>query len=124
MTLLHDVGTRDSQSLDTAAGQVDDSVSPRVQAALLSLVAGGAIVLCDDVERPTRGELVFAAAQSTAALVAFAVRHGSGFLQVALPGPRCDQLGLIPQCGADRAGLQQCVTVDAKAAIGTGISAH
>jgi 3,4-dihydroxy-2-butanone 4-phosphate synthase len=124
MTLLHDVGISDTRCAGTVAVNADGAASTRLNAAILSLAAGGAVVLCDDVECPTRGELVFAAAQSTAALVAFAVRHGSGFLQVALPGPRCDQLGLIPQCGADRAGLQQCVTVDAKAAIGTGISAH
>jgi 3,4-dihydroxy-2-butanone 4-phosphate synthase len=100
MTLLRDVGTPDRPCVDTFAGPADSS-SARMQTALLKLAAGGMIVLCDDTERPTRGELVFAASGSTTALVAFAVRRGSGFLQVALPGPRCDQLGLAPQCGAD-----------------------
>ena len=123
MTTLHDVRTPDRPCVDIIAGRVDSAASTRVQTALLKLAAGGMIVLCDDAERPTRGELVFAASESTSALVAYGVRRGSGFLQVALPGPRCDQLGLGPQCGADRAGLQLCVTVDAKVSIGTGISA-
>jgi 3,4-dihydroxy-2-butanone 4-phosphate synthase len=123
MTTLHDLRTPDRPPVDTIAGQLDSDASTSLQTALLKLAAGGMIVLCDDTERPTRGELVFAASESTAALVAYAVRRGSRFLQVALPGPRCDQLGLGPQCGADFAGLQLCVTVDAKSSIGTGISA-
>lgn len=122
MTLLDDVATTNLVRVDTYAREMA-AIAPRLQSALDDLAAGKIVMLCDDSERPARAELVFAASASTAALVAFAVRHGSGFLQVALPSQRCDQLGLIPQCGADRMGLPQCVTVDARARVGTGISA-
>lgn len=125
MTLLDEIGT-----LVDGYAETIDVVEPsggaraaRIRIAVEALADGRAVVLCDDAVDPTRGEVVFAAAAATAALVAFAVRRGSGFLQVALPDTRCDQLGLTSQCGADRGGLQLCVTVDVKNSNGTGISA-
>jgi 3,4-dihydroxy 2-butanone 4-phosphate synthase/GTP cyclohydrolase II len=70
--------------------------------------------------------LVAAAEGVTTQLVAFLVRHTSGFLCVALPETECDRLDLPLLC-ASRAtdGLRDafCVTVDAARGIGTGISA-
>ena len=71
------------------------------------------------------GGIVFAASRADVAHTAFAVRHSSGLLCVALPAQRCDRLGLPPMHPrAHRpAGAVPCVTVDAAVGVTTGISA-
>jgi 3,4-dihydroxy 2-butanone 4-phosphate synthase/GTP cyclohydrolase II len=71
------------------------------------------------------GHLVFAADVVDVAVMAFAVRHTSGFLCVALPASRCDQLKLPPMwpTNAGRSGMAYTVAVDASHGISTGISA-
>ena len=66
----------------------------------------------------------FAAEAATPELLAFTVRHTSGYVRVALPGTECDRLNLPPMChregdgssAADRVAVDWCGT-------GTGISA-
>lgn len=74
------------------------------------------------------GELVFAAAAATPALLAFVVRHTSGYLCAALPEADCDRLGLPPLggpgAGRDRRDPGYAVTVDARTGVSTGISAR
>ena len=94
----------------------------KVKAAIAQLANGSAMILTDSPDDPTFGEIVFAASRMTTAATAFAIRHTSGFLQVALPSERCDRLLLPVQRGTDPAS-RQCVTVDASVGIGTGISA-
>jgi len=94
-----------------------------VAAALAAIDAGRPVVVADDpADGITDGYLVFAAARATPALVAFTVRHGSGFLCVALPEANCDRLALPPMQHADPSRAAQRVTVDARGT-GTGISA-
>jgi 3,4-dihydroxy 2-butanone 4-phosphate synthase/GTP cyclohydrolase II len=71
------------------------------------------------------GQLVFAADIADVAVMAFAVRHTSGFLCVGLPADRCDELELPPMWPTHSAPhrVPYTVTVDAAAGIATGISA-
>lgn len=71
------------------------------------------------------GGVVFAAGRADVDNTAFAVRHSSGFLCVALPGNRCDELALPPMSPRARrdSGATVCVTVDASVGVSTGISA-
>ncbi|GAB3693692.1 3,4-dihydroxy-2-butanone-4-phosphate synthase [Saccharopolyspora tripterygii] len=71
------------------------------------------------------GGVVFAADRADVTGTAFAVRHSSGFLCVALPEERCDALALPPMSPrAQRdTGATVCVTVDASVGVSTGISA-
>lgn len=92
------------------------------------LAAGRPVVLCSDGSLD--GYLMFAAANATAATMAFAVRHTSGFLSVALPAADCDRLELPPMCPRHRADHSLggpvpvfTVSVDARNGITTGISA-
>jgi 3,4-dihydroxy 2-butanone 4-phosphate synthase/GTP cyclohydrolase II len=96
----------------------------RVRAALVALALGRPVVVVDDAERENEGDLVFAASLATPQLVAFTVRHTSGFVCVALPEDECDRLDLPPMHhdNADRFGTAYRVTVDL-AGTGTGISA-
>ncbi|PND51829.1 MULTISPECIES: 3,4-dihydroxy-2-butanone-4-phosphate synthase [Rhodococcus] len=123
MTIVDEPHTTATEALvDLSPTGMHIHAIERVATAVAALARGGAILLCDDVDHPRRGDVVYSAARSSTELTAFAVRHTSGFLQVALEDTRCDQLGLVAQLGADD-GAAQCVTVDAKDEIGTGISA-
>ncbi|MBC2637645.1 MULTISPECIES: 3,4-dihydroxy-2-butanone-4-phosphate synthase [unclassified Rhodococcus (in: high G+C Gram-positive bacteria)] len=71
--------------------------------------------------------MVYAAQVADVRATAFAVRHGSGLLQVALPVERCDALQLPEAVPTERdprlSAYGQCLGVDAADGVGTGISA-
>ncbi len=97
----------------------------RVSTALDQLAAGYPIVVLDDEDRENEADLVFAAERATPSLVAFTVRHTSGFLCIAITAERADDLELPPmaQANHDQHGTAYSVTVDAKSGVTTGISA-
>lgn len=93
-----------------------------VEAAIREVVVGRPVIVtgCE----PDEGGIVFAASQASTSLMAFAVRHSSGFVCVALPGERCDALALPPMSHRHGdTGAAFCVTVDASEGVSTGISA-
>jgi 3,4-dihydroxy 2-butanone 4-phosphate synthase / GTP cyclohydrolase II len=96
-----------------------------IEAAVADLAAGRPVVVVDDADRENEGDLVFAAEHATPDLVAFMVRHTSGYICVPLPEPECDRLDLPPMVhtNQDRLGTAYAVTVDAREGITTGISA-
>src|SRR5512132_2964714 len=94
----------------------------RVRRAIAAVAAGRAVVVTDDTAHGDQGYLIFAAEAATPKLLAFTVRHTSGYVRVALPGSECDRLDLPPMCGGDRFGAAHRVTVD-WCGTGTGISA-
>jgi 3,4-dihydroxy 2-butanone 4-phosphate synthase/GTP cyclohydrolase II len=100
-----------------------DPAEVRVRAALAAIGAGRPVVVVDDVDRENEGDLIFAATTATPELVAFTVRHTSGFVCVALPGETCDRLGLatMHHDNEDRYRTAYQVTVDLRGT-GTGIS--
>jgi 3,4-dihydroxy 2-butanone 4-phosphate synthase / GTP cyclohydrolase II len=95
-----------------------------VRETVAAIAAGRPAVVVDDVDREDEGDLIFAAACATPELVAFTVRHTSGFVCVALPDDECDRLALPPMHhrNGDRFGTACRVTVDLRGT-GTGISA-
>ena len=101
-----------------------DPAESRVRAALTAIAAGQPVVVVDDADRENEGDLVFAATHATPSLVAFTVRHTSGFVCVALPDDACDRLALPPMHheDGDRYRTAYRVTVDLHGT-GTGISA-
>lgn len=96
-----------------------------IERAVSDIAAGKAVVVVDDEDRENEGDLIFAAEKATPELVAFMVRYTSGYLCVPLLGDDCDRLGLPPMYSTnqDKHGTAYTVTVDARANIGTGISA-
>jgi 3,4-dihydroxy 2-butanone 4-phosphate synthase/GTP cyclohydrolase II len=96
----------------------------RVEEALAAVAAGRPVVVVDDADREDEGDLVFAAECATPELLAFTVRHTSGFVCVALPESECARLALPPMHHTlgDRFGTAYRVTVDLRGT-GTGISA-
>lgn len=87
----------------------------RVRRAIAAVGAGRPVVVTD---KAGHGHLVFAAEAATAKLLAFTVRHTSGYVRVALPRSECDRLNLPPICegAAHRVAVDWCK-------VGTGISA-
>jgi 3,4-dihydroxy 2-butanone 4-phosphate synthase/GTP cyclohydrolase II len=96
-----------------------------VQRAIDELRGGRPVVVVDDEDRENEGDIILAAEFATPELVAFLVRHTSGYLCVALPREECERLGLPPMTtvNEDQRGTAYTVTVDAKDGVGTGISA-
>lgn len=100
------------------------TVSDRVSRAVAAIAAGRAVVVVDDEDREDEGDLIFAAECATPELMAFTVRHTSGYVCVALPEEECERLALPPMHhrDGDRFGTAYRVTVDL-VGTGTGISA-
>jgi len=96
-----------------------------VERALAELAAGRPVVVLDAADRENEGDLVMAAEHATTELVAFFVRHGSGFVCVPMEGERADQLGLplMVARNEESLGTAFTVTVDAREGVSTGISA-
>jgi len=90
-----------------------------------ALRRGRPVVLFDEDVIEGGAELLIAAEVAQSEAMAFLVRYTSGFVTVALPVRRCNQLDL-PAIAADPYGGCRpvpAVTVDAAEGIGTGISA-
>ncbi|MPY80572.1 MAG: bifunctional 3,4-dihydroxy-2-butanone-4-phosphate synthase/GTP cyclohydrolase II, partial [Actinophytocola sp.] len=97
----------------------------RVRRAVASIAAGKPVVLLDGQGDAAKGSLVSAAYNATQHVLAFTVRHTTGFLQVPLAEALCDRLNLPPMAGARSDGrcASQRVSVDARDGVTTGISA-
>ncbi len=93
--------------------------------ALAAIADGQAIVVIDDEDRENEGDLIFAAAKATPDLVAFMIRHTSGYICVGMTAKLLDRLALPPMTAVneDRKGTAYAVSVDARDVEGTGISA-
>jgi 3,4-dihydroxy 2-butanone 4-phosphate synthase/GTP cyclohydrolase II len=97
-----------------------------IDEAIDEIAAGRAVVVVDDEDRENEGDLIFAADRATPTLMAFMVRHSSGFVCVALPASECDRLALpsMHHTNSDGYGTAYRVTVDAVCGVSTGISAR
>jgi len=96
-----------------------------IEEAVKDIAAGKAVVVVDDEDRENEGDLIFAAQMATPELVAFMVRHSSGFICVPMAEEEADRLELPPMyyTNQDKRGTAYTVTVDARAGVSTGISA-
>ncbi|MGW3472418.1 bifunctional 3,4-dihydroxy-2-butanone-4-phosphate synthase/GTP cyclohydrolase II [Saccharopolyspora sp. NPDC000995] len=105
----------------------DDSGFDTVPDAIMALARGGIAVVVDDEDRENEGDLVMAAEFASPESIAFFVRHTSGFLCVAMPAERADELDLPPMVppasNSEALTTAFAVSVDARDGISTGISA-
>jgi 3,4-dihydroxy 2-butanone 4-phosphate synthase/GTP cyclohydrolase II len=103
------------------------SASPfgTIEQAILDTKAGKPVIVVDDEARENEGDLIFAAEMATPQLLAFMVRHTSGFICAPLTEADADRLELPPMyhTNQDRRGTAYTVTVDAREGVSTGISA-
>jgi len=108
-------------------------VSPRqsfafdtMEDALAAFTAGEFLVVMDDENRENEGDLIISAQHCTTEKMAWMIKHTSGYICVALPADRLQQLELpmmVPE-NQDRHRTAYTVTVDYKHGTSTGISAH
>ncbi|HVM26187.1 MAG TPA: bifunctional 3,4-dihydroxy-2-butanone-4-phosphate synthase/GTP cyclohydrolase II [Mycobacteriales bacterium] len=110
--------------MSAAPVEADAAVDP-VDRALVALAAGRAVVVVDDDDPRSEGNLLFAAEKATTALMAFTIRHTSGFVSAAMTAADLDrlQLPLMVSAEGDRLRTAWTVTVDARDGVGTGVSA-
>jgi 3,4-dihydroxy 2-butanone 4-phosphate synthase/GTP cyclohydrolase II len=96
-----------------------------IDRAIAELESGRPVVVVDDAARENEGDLVFVAEHASPELLAFMVRHTSGFVCVPMEQEALDRLGLPPMVehSSDPMGTAYAVTVDARLATTTGISA-
>jgi 3,4-dihydroxy 2-butanone 4-phosphate synthase/GTP cyclohydrolase II len=121
---LDQADPRRSRGFTGKALTVTRLASSSAAKAIQDIRAGRPVVLLGDSGQDGEADLVFAAAASTEALMSACVRLTSGFVGVALPADRCDQLWLPLQHWSQFAHRPpQCVAVDA-VGVGTGISAR
>lgn len=97
-----------------------------IESAVAEIAAGRPVVVVDDEDRENEGDLIFAAGSATTELVAFMIRHTSGYVCVSMTGDDLDRLGLPPMTAVneDRKGTAYAVSVDARDVESTGISAR
>ncbi len=98
-----------------------------IEQAIEDLRNGKIIIVADDEDRENEGDLVCAAELVTPELINFMTVHGRGLICLALPGERCDELGLPPMTerNTEELGTAFTVSIDADRRFGvtTGISA-
>jgi 3,4-dihydroxy 2-butanone 4-phosphate synthase/GTP cyclohydrolase II len=96
-----------------------------IEQAIADMAAGRPVVVVDDADRENEGDLIFAAQLATPELIAFMVRHTSGFICAPLVVEDADRLELPPMyhVNQDRRETAYTVTVDAREGVSTGISA-
>jgi 3,4-dihydroxy 2-butanone 4-phosphate synthase / GTP cyclohydrolase II len=96
-----------------------------IERAVADIAAGKAVVVVDDEDRENEGDLVFAAEMATPELMAFMVRHTSGYVCAPMTSADLDRLELPLMVGTNQERMRTAytVTVDAREGVTTGISA-
>ncbi|WP_344173140.1 bifunctional 3,4-dihydroxy-2-butanone-4-phosphate synthase/GTP cyclohydrolase II [Pilimelia columellifera] len=102
-----------------------ESTLDTIERAVAEIAAGRAVIVVDDEDRENEGDLIFAAEKATPELLAFTVRHTSGYICAPLTEDEADRLDLPPMhhTNQDRRGTAYAVSVDAREGVSTGISA-
>jgi 3,4-dihydroxy 2-butanone 4-phosphate synthase / GTP cyclohydrolase II len=109
------------------AAPLDDPVNglDTIERAIAEIAAGRAVVVVDDEDRENEGDLIFAAEKATPELMAFTIRHTSGYVCVPMTSTDLDrlELPLMVSTNQERMRTAYTVTVDAREGVSTGISA-
>ncbi|KAJ6591618.1 GTP cyclohydrolase II [Mycena vulgaris] len=97
----------------------------KMEDALAAFSSGEFLVVMDDETRENEGDLIISASLCTTEKMAWMIKHTSGYICIALPGDRLEQLNLpmmVPQ-NQERHRTAYTITVDYKHGVSTGISA-
>ncbi|KAG6837362.1 hypothetical protein H0H93_010964 [Arthromyces matolae] len=96
-----------------------------IESALDAFQAGEFLVVMDSEDRENEGDLIIAASHCTTEKMAWMIKHTSGYICIALPGDRLEELEIpmmVPD-NQERHRTAYTVTVDYKHGTTTGISA-
>src|SRR5213592_1574060 len=96
-----------------------------IEDALEAIAAGKMVVVVDDEDRENEGDLVMAAQFVTPDAINFMTRQAGGWICLALPPERCDELGLELMAAKNETPHQTpfTLTIEARESVTTGISA-
>ncbi|MBI4266425.1 MAG: bifunctional 3,4-dihydroxy-2-butanone-4-phosphate synthase/GTP cyclohydrolase II [Acidobacteria bacterium] len=96
-----------------------------IEEAVDAVRAGRMIIVVDDEDRENEGDLTIAAEKITSDAVNFMARYGRGLICMPMTAERLDQLEIPLMVNQNTARLNTafCVTIEAKHAVSTGISA-
>lgn len=97
-----------------------------IEDALSAFGRGEPLVVMDDEKRENEGDIIISGAQCTTEQMAWIIKHTSGYICVALPQTRLDELDIsmmVPE-NQERHRTAYTVTVDYRHGTTTGISAH
>lgn len=96
-----------------------------VEDAIRAMAEGRPVLVVDNEDRENEGDIIFAAAHATPALMGWTIRHSSGVICVPLEDDRADSLALPPMVTSneDAKGTAYTVSCDAAIGVSTGISA-
>src|SRR5436189_2083761 len=97
-----------------------------IEEALEDIASGRMVVVVDDEDRENEGDLVMAAQFVTPDAINFMTRQAGGWICLALPPERCDELGLELMAAKNETPHQTpfTVTIEAREGVTTGISVH
>jgi 3,4-dihydroxy 2-butanone 4-phosphate synthase/GTP cyclohydrolase II len=89
------------------------------------LAAGRMVILVDEEDRETEGDLIVAAEHVTPEAINFMARHARGLICLTLTRERCERLLLPPMAAKNgtRHGTAFTVSIEAASGVTTGISA-
>ena len=100
------------------------SAIKRVQEAIEEIRKGNMVIMLDDEDRENEGDLVYAAALSTAEKVNFMATHAKGLICVSVTKETANRLELNPMVAANTSSYETAFTVSVDAtSAATGISA-
>jgi 3,4-dihydroxy 2-butanone 4-phosphate synthase/GTP cyclohydrolase II len=97
-----------------------------VKQAVKAVKAGKLIIIVDDEDRENEGDLMVAAEKVTPENINFMAKHGRGLICMPLTKERVKELEIPPMVidNTARFGTAFTISIDAKAGVTTGISAH
>jgi 3,4-dihydroxy 2-butanone 4-phosphate synthase/GTP cyclohydrolase II len=106
--------------------QMTRSPFATIDEALEDIRQGKMVVVCDDEDRENEGDLTMAAQFATPEAVNFMATHGRGLICLSLTPGRCDELGLDLMAAKNESPYETpfTVSIEARAGVTTGISAH
>jgi undecaprenyl diphosphate synthase len=108
-----------------SAHRVDVSPFATVQQAIADFQEAKFVLILDDEDRENEGDLAIAAEYATADAINFLAVHARGLICMPIVGSRLDEMGvpmMVPGRHGDEAAFT--VSVDARAGVSSGISAH
>ncbi|GAA5958438.1 hypothetical protein JCM3765_007876 [Sporobolomyces pararoseus] len=97
-----------------------------IESAISSIKSGEFVVVVDDLDRENEGDLICAASKVTQQMMAWLIRHSSGYVCICLEKDRLEQLDLkmMVEQNQDLHKTAYTVTCDYAHGTTTGISAH
>ncbi len=111
--------------VSSAEGEPENQLDS-IEDAIDDIRVGKMVVVLDDEDRENEGDLVMAAQMVTPEAINFMRKEAGGLICVPMPGSRLDQLQ-IPQMVTENTAVHETaftVSVEARGATTTGISAH